>query len=88
LQLSVYALNPTTLCVSIPPISMEQRRKTAQHVKKLGEEAKIAIRSIRQQARKQIATSGRGSQRAIQELTDTAIAEIDRLVKAKRAELA
>jgi ribosome recycling factor len=87
-RLSAYALNPTTVCVSIPPQSVEQRAETARHIKKLGEEAKVAIRTIRQQARKQIEASGRGSQRAVQEATDAAIAEIEVLVKAKERELA
>ena len=87
-RLSAYALNPTTVCVSIPPLSVEQREETARHVKKLGEEAKIAIRSIRQQARKQIEASGRGSQRVVQEATDAAIEEVEQLVKAKVSELA
>ncbi|WP_406693993.1 ribosome-recycling factor [Singulisphaera sp. Ch08] len=86
-KLNAYALDPATICVTIPPISGEQRTEFARHVKKLGEEAKIAVRSIRQEARKQIETRGRGSLRAVQEATDTAIAEIDRLVKAKIADL-
>jgi ribosome recycling factor len=86
-RLNAYALNPTTLSVSVPPISMEQRGEIARHVKKLGEEAKIAIRAIRQEARKQIEVSGRGSQRRVQEATDAAVAEIDRLVKGKIEEL-
>jgi ribosome recycling factor len=57
------------------------------HVKKLGDEAKVAVRAVRQDARKQIAARGRGSQRAVQEATDAAVAEIDRLVAAKHAEL-
>ena len=60
-RLSAYALNPTTVSVSVPPMSVEQRQEIARHVKKLGEEAKVAIRAIRQQARKQIEASGRGS---------------------------
>jgi ribosome recycling factor len=87
-RLSAYALNPTTVCVSIPTLSVEQREETSRHVKKLGEEAKIAIRTIRQQARKQIEASGRGSQRAVQEATDAAIEEVEQLVKAKVAGLA
>jgi ribosome recycling factor len=87
-RLSAYALNPTTVCVSIPPLSVEQRADTSRHIKKLGEEAKIAIRTIRQQARKQIEVSGRGSQRAVQEATDAAIEEIEQLVRAKMDELA
>jgi ribosome recycling factor len=86
-RLSAYALNPTTVSVSIPPLSVEQRSETLRHVKKLGEEAKIAVRTIRQQARKHIEAAGRGSQRAVQEATDAAVEEIERLVRAKADEL-
>jgi ribosome recycling factor len=86
-RLNAYALNPTTLSVSVPPISTEQRGEIARHVKKLGEEAKMAIRAIRQEARKQIEVTGRGSQRRVQEATDAAVAEIDRLVKGKIEEV-
>jgi ribosome recycling factor len=87
-RLGAYALNPTTVSVSVPPMSVEQRQEIARHVKKLGEEAKVAIRSIRQQTRKQIESSGRGSLNRVQEATDEAIAEIERLVRAKLDELA
>ncbi len=86
-RLSAYALNPTTVCVSIPPVSTEQRAQTIKHVKSLGEEARVAVRSIRQQARKQIEASGRGSFRVVQEATDAAVAEIDRIVNSKVSEL-
>ena len=87
-RLSAYALNPTTVSVSVPTMSVEQRQEIAKHVKKLGEEAKIAIRTIRQQTRKQIEASGRGSLNRVQEATDAAVAEIERLIKAKLDELA
>jgi ribosome recycling factor len=87
-RLSAYAVNPTTVSVSVPPMSGEQRQEIARHVKKLGEEAKVAIRAIRQQTRKQIEASGRGSLKRAQEATDAAIEEIERLVKAKLQELA
>jgi ribosome recycling factor len=86
-RLSAYALNRTTVCVSIPPLSVEQRAETARHVKRIGEEAKIAVRTIRQEARKQIDASGRGSFRAVQEATDHAVEEIEKLVDAKVSEL-
>jgi ribosome recycling factor len=86
-KLNAYALNPKTVGVGIPPVSGEQRAEMARYVKKLGEEAKIAVRSIRPEARKQIAARGRGSERAVQEATDAAVAEIETLVKAKMAEL-
>src|SRR3954466_11766254 len=80
-RLNAYALNPRAVCVSVPPVSGEQRAEMARHVKKLGEESKVAVRAIRQEARKQIAARGRGSERAVQEATDEAIAEIDGLLK-------
>ena len=86
-RLNAYALNPTSVSVSVPPISGEQRAEIAKHVKKLGEDAKIAIRAIRQEARKQIEASARGSQRSVQEATDEAVAEVDRLVKDKTKEV-
>jgi ribosome recycling factor len=86
-RLNAYALNPSTVSVSVPPISEGQRSEVARHVKKLGEDSKIAIRGIRQEARKQIEVSGRGSQRRVQEATDAAVAEIERLVKEKIAEV-
>jgi ribosome recycling factor len=86
-KLNAYALNPSTVCVGIPPISGEQKAEIVRHVKKLGEEAKVAVRSIRQEARKQIAVSGRGSERAVQERTDAAVKEIERLVKEKIVEV-
>jgi ribosome recycling factor len=86
-RLNAYALNPTTVSVSAPPSSTEQRGEMIRHVKKLGEDAKIAVRAIRQEARKQIEISGRGSQRRVQEATDAAVAEIDQLVKEKIREV-
>ena len=86
-RLTAYAMDPRTVAVSVPPVSGEQRAELARHVKRLGEEAKVAVRAIRQDARKQIAARGRGSERAVQEATDAAVGEIERLVKAKVAEL-
>jgi ribosome recycling factor len=82
-KLNAYAMNPRAVAVSVPPPSGEQRDALAKHVKKLGEEAKIAVRAIRQDARKAIAARGRGSERAVQEATDAAVAEIESLVKAR-----
>ena len=84
---NAYALDPARVSVSVPPISGEQRAEIARHVKTLGEEAKMAIRSTRQKIRKQLAAAGRRSERAIQEPTDKAIAQVDQLVKKKLEEL-
>jgi ribosome recycling factor len=72
---NAYAINPRAACVGVPPVSGKQRAELALHVKKLGEEAKVAIRAIRQDARKQIAARGKGSERAVQEATDAGIEE-------------
>ncbi len=85
--MNAYALNPRAVCVGVPPISGEQRAEIAKHVRRLGEEAKVAVRAIRQEARKQIAARGRGSERAVQEATDAAVVEVERLVKAKADEV-
>ncbi len=87
-RLNAYALNPRAVVVNVPPPSVEQRDELSRHVKALGEEAKIAVRAIRQEARKAIAAKGRGSERAVQEATDSAVVEIETLVKVKLAELA
>lgn len=86
-RLNAYALNPRAVAVGVPPVSGEQRAEIARHVKKLGEEAKVAVRSVRQDARKEIAARGRGSERAVQEATDAAVEEIERLIKAKLVEI-
>jgi ribosome recycling factor len=81
-RLNAYAFNPSTVSVSVPPISEEERAEIARHVKKLGEDATVAIRAIRQEARKRIEVSGRGSLRSVREATDAAVAEIDSPVRA------
>ena len=86
-KLNAYALNPRTICVGVPPVSVEQRQALARHVKELGDEAKVAVRMIRQDTRKEMAARGRGSERAVQEATDVAVKEIERLVKAKVVEI-
>jgi ribosome recycling factor len=86
-RLDAYARDPRTVVVGVPPVSGEQRAELARHVKKLGEDARVAVRMIRQDARKAIAARGRGSERAVQEATDAAVERIERLVKAKLGEL-
>jgi ribosome recycling factor len=86
-RLNAYALDPRTVCIGVPPVSGEQRAELAKHVKKLGEEAKVAVRAIRQDARKQIAARGKGSERAVQEATDATVSEIESLLKSKLGEI-
>jgi ribosome recycling factor len=83
-KLSAFRLNPSTVAVSVPPPSGEQREEMARHVRKLGEEAKIAVRTIRQQARNAAEV---WHAKNIQKETDAAIAAIEKAVKSKLAEL-
>jgi len=83
-KLSAYRLNPTTVAVSIPPLSGEQKESIAKHVRKLGEEAKIAVRAIRQRSRN---AAEEKNDKRIQKETDAAVAMIEGLVARKVADL-
>jgi ribosome recycling factor len=87
-KLGAYVLSPRAIAVTVHPANGEQGEETVRHVKKLGEEAKVAVRSIRRDSRRQIASYGRGSERTVQKATDVVVAEIERLVIAKVAEVA
>ncbi len=94
-------LNPAAqgdlLRVPMPALTEERRKDLTKVVRHTGEEAKIAVRSIRRDANdhlkkllKDKAVSEDDERRAqdeVQRLTDRTIAEIDRLVHAKEAEV-
>ncbi len=94
-------LNPSSqgdlLRVPMPPLTEERRKELTKVVRHAGEEAKVAVRNLRRDANehakkllkdKQITEDEeRRSQDDIQKLTDRTIAEIDKLVTAKEAEI-
>jgi ribosome recycling factor len=94
-------LNPSAqgdlLRVPMPALTEERRKDLTKVVRHTGEEAKIAARSVRRDANDQLkkllkekAVSEDDERRAqdeVQRLTDRTIAEIDRLVQAKEAEV-
>ncbi len=92
-------LNPNStdgkiIRVPIPELSTERRRELIKHVKKLGEDAKIAIRNVRREANDRIKKlDGIGEDDIkrfladIQETTDKYIAGLDRLIDAKEKDL-
>ncbi len=94
-------LNPATqgdlLRVPMPALSEERRRDLAKIVRNAGEDAKIAVRNLRRdgndQAKKLLKDKEiteddeRRSLDEVQKLTDRVIAEIDRLISAKEAEI-
>jgi ribosome recycling factor len=83
--------------VPMPPLTEERRRDLTKVVKHEGEAARVAMRNIRRDANahlkdllkeKKIAEDEeRRGQDDIQKLTDRYIAEIDKLLQAKEAEL-
>ena len=82
--------------ISIPPLTEERRMELVKSTRKLGEEAKVAIRNIRRDANDEIKKKekseisedeSRRYQEDIQKLTDRFIAEIDKMLAAKEKEI-
>ena len=94
-------LNPMTvgevIRVPMPALTEERRRDLSKVVRHAGEESKIAVRSVRRDANdhakrllKDKAITEDEERRSLDELqrlTDRTIAEIDRLIAAKEAEI-
>ncbi|MBC7939570.1 MAG: ribosome recycling factor [Chitinophagaceae bacterium] len=94
-------LNPASqgdlLRVPMPALTEERRRELSKVVRHAGEESKIAVRSVRRDANEHLKKllkdkavtedEERRSQDEVQRLTDRVIAEIDRLVLSKEAEV-
>jgi ribosome recycling factor len=98
---SELGLNPSAqgdlLRVPMPALTEERRRDLTKIVRHQGEESKIAARSIRRDANEQLKKllkdkvvgedDERRAQDEVQRLTDGAVAQIDKLVQAKEAEV-
>ena len=94
-------LNPASqgdlLRVPMPALTEERRRELTKVVRHAGEDAKIAVRSVRRDANEQLKRllkdkavaedDERRAQDDVQRMTDRTIAEIDRLVQGKEAEV-
>ena len=94
-------LNPSSqgelLRVPMPGLTEERRKELTKVVRNAGEDAKIAVRSVRREGNEQLKKllkdkaigedDERRSQDEVQRLTDRTIAEIDRLVQGKEAEV-
>ena len=94
-------LNPSSqgdlLRVPMPPLTEERRRELTKVVRHEGEECKIAVRNLRRDAiehlkkmlkDKQVAEDEeRRAQDDVQKLTDRMVAEVDKLVHAKEADI-
>ena len=94
-------LNPASqgelIRVPMPALTEERRKELTKVVRHVGEECKVAVRNLRRDANEhlkrllkdKLATEDeeRRSQDDVQKLTDRTIAEIDRLVQGKEAEV-
>jgi len=94
-------LNPASqgdlIRVPMPALSEERRRDLTKIVRHAGEDARIAVRGVRREANEQLKKllkdklvaedDERRAQDDVQRLTDRTIAEIDRLVQGKEAEV-
>ena len=94
-------LNPSAqgdlIRVPMPPLTEERRRDLTKVVRNAGEDAKVAVRNLRRDANEQAKKllkdkaitedEDRRSQDDVQKLTDKTIAEIDKLVQGKEAEV-
>jgi ribosome recycling factor len=94
-------LNPVTagtvMRIPLPPLTEERRRDLVKVVRQEGEGARVAIRNIRRDANAALKEllkdkaitedAERRAQEAIQKLTDQYVAEADKVLEAKEAEL-
>ena len=94
-------LNPSAqgdlIRVPMPPLTEERRKELTKVVRNVGEDAKVAVRNLRRDANEQAKKllkdkeigedEERRSLDDVQKLTDRVIAEIDKLISAKEAEI-
>lgn len=83
--------------LSFPPMTEERRRELSKQVSKMGEEAKVAIRNIRRDANDKVKAQKKDSiltedeakagDKAVQDLTDKYIKEIDAVTAEKTKEI-
>jgi ribosome recycling factor len=101
IQGSGLGLNPSsdgkTVRIPIPPLTEERRKELAKVVRKMGEDARVAVRNVRREAieklkerekKKEISEDvvKRGQER-IQKETDAHVKKIDDILKSKEQEI-
>lgn len=101
IQKSDLGLNPmndgSMLRISIPQLTEERRKELVKVVKKISEEMRVAVRNIRRDANENVKALEKDgniteddlkrAQDEIQKLTDKYIAEVDKLLSAKEADI-
>ena len=101
IQASNIGINPTNdgknVRLTIPPLTEERRKELAKQIKKMGEDAKVAVRNCRRDANDQIKKAEKDGELTeddvkkdlddIQKLTDKCMKDIDDIVSGKEKEL-
>ncbi|MCD7889444.1 MAG: ribosome recycling factor [Oscillospiraceae bacterium] len=101
IQASDLGINPindgTVIRLTFPQLSEERRKDLTKDIRKLGEDSKVAVRSIRRDANKKIKTMKKNGDvteddvkqfdKDIQKLTDKYIAQVDEQVSIKEKEI-
>jgi len=101
LQASDIGINPvndgTYIRLNMPVLTGDRRKELARHAKKIGEEAKVAIRNIRRdendRLKREITGAGhsedelKGWQDKVQVITDKVIAEVDKVIAEKEKDI-
>ena len=101
LQVSDIGINPNNdgrvIRLIFPPLTEERRKELVKEVKKMAEDGKVAVRSIRRDAIEKLKTMKKDNiiteddqangEKKIQNLTDKFCAEVDTLLAAKEKEI-
>ncbi len=101
IQMSDIGINPqndgTALRLQFPPMTEERRRELTKEIAKLGEDCKVAVRSIRRDAidkikdmkkRSEITEDDqKNAEKKMQDLTDRFTKEIEKMVDGKQKEI-
>lgn len=87
----------TCIRLTFPPMTEERRKELSKQVSKMGEDAKVAVRNIRRDANdktklmkknsEMTEDEAKASDKAIQDLTDKYIKEVDAVTAAKTKEI-
>lgn len=86
--LNAYVFSKTVVMVSVPPVTGEEKQKVHGQIRKLGEEAKVSIRSIRKSLRELVIGTKdekKLAEKDIQEQVDFYISAVDVIVSDKIA---
>lgn len=85
--------NGDSVIINVPPLTEERRRELAKQAKAEAEEAKIGVRNDRKNANQEIKKldisedAKKSAEDEIQELTDTYVAKVDKILAVKEKEI-